>query len=168
MPFERSGLGVDLYPYTNGLEEVSRQERRENDCVMAIRLLLKGSDGLFLGGVYSFLLHRKEIEKFATELQTEFDEAYSNSLYKEDKYLFVGVSPLGYKGCNYWYLDLTKTTKAGEYVWVRMGRHNTEQIVYVDSVRFFDDDSAPYDPAHVKQVLRKATSSEIAKLELKK
>jgi hypothetical protein len=164
MNFERSGLAVDLYPYTHNGLEVSRQLRRENDCVMAIRLLLRSNSGGFLGGVYSFLLHRKEIEKFVEVLQKEFDVAYGSMQREQGKYLFVGVSPLGFKGCNYWYFDPTKSVKANEYVWVRMGRHNTEQIVYVDSVKFFDDDTAPYDPAKVKQVLRKATKEEIAKL----
>jgi hypothetical protein len=45
-----------------------------------------------------------------------------------------------------------------------MGRHNTEQIVHVDSVKYFSDDDAPFPPARVKQVLRKATPKEIKKL----
>ena len=129
---------------------------------MVIRLLLKSKDGkTFFGSVHSFLFHKKEIEFFAQKLREEFDENYAQRLHGTGKHLFVGVSPQGYKGCNYWYLDPSDSTLAGDYVWVRMGRHNTEQVVYVDSVKRFDDDSAPYDPATVKQVLRKATNKEI-------
>ena len=160
--FERSGLAVDFYPYTKEGMEATRYERRANDCVMAVRLLMHASNKKnLLGGVYTFLFHRKEIETFANALRAEFDEAFIKQSKGKGEYLFVGVSPLGYKGCNYWYLDPTKSTKPGDYVWVKMGRHNTEQIVYVDSVRSFTIDSAPYDPKSVKQVLRKATAEEI-------
>lgn len=160
--FEKAGIAVDLYPYTKDGEEVSREERRQNDCVMALRLLMLSSDKKSrLGGVYSLLFHRKEMEKFAVELREEFYAAFGKLVHGRGKYLFVGVSPLGYKGCNYWYLAPTKKVKAGEYVWVKMGRHNTEQIVYVDAVRRFDDDTAPYDPTSIKRVLRKATEEEI-------
>ena len=67
----------------------------------------------------------------------------------------------GYKGCNYWYLDPSKKVKAGDYVWARMGKHNTEQIVYVDSVRYCTEDTAPYDPLRVRKILRKATIEEL-------
>lgn len=162
--FEKAGIAVDLYPYTDDGKAVERAERREKDCVMIMRLLLKSSDGKeFLGGVHSFLFHRKEIENFASQLREEFDQYYAQRGHGTGKYLFVGVSPQGYKGCNYWYLDPSESTRAGDYVWVRMGRHNTEQVVYVDSVRRFDGESAPYDPSAVKQVLRKATDKEIKK-----
>lgn len=162
LSFENAGLAVDLYPYTDNGKAVERAERREKDCVMILRLLLKSADGKgFLGGVYSLLFHRKELESFASELREEFDKYYAQRGHGTGKYLFVGVSPQGYNGCNYWYLDPTSSVVAGDYVWVRMGRHNTEQVVYVDSVRRFDDDTAPYEPAAVKQVLRKATKKEI-------
>lgn len=161
LSFEKAGIAIDLYPYTESGREVSRVERRDNDCVMAFRLLMRSSKEQFLGGVYSFLLHREDIETFATELRKELDAAYAEYDSGNGKYLFAGVSPQGYKGCNYWYLDKSGTVKAGDYVWVKMGRHNLEQIVYVDSVRYCDDDTAPYDPTKVKQVLRKATEEEI-------
>lgn len=162
LSFEKAGIAVDLYPYTENGNEASREARRRNDCVMAIRLLMRSSDKKrFLGGVYSLLLHRKEIEELAVALRKEFNNAYAKLGHGKGKYLFVGVSPGGYRGCNYWYLDKSGTIKEGDYVWVRMGRHNTEQIVYVDSVKYFSEDTAPYDPEKVKQVLRKATEEEL-------
>ncbi len=163
VPFEKKGIAVDLYAYTKDGEEVSREERRQNDCVMAVRLLLRSKEQeKYLGGVYSFLLHREEIEVFADELRKEFDEAFAALSAKRGQFLFVGVSPKGYRGCNYWYLDKSGTVKAGDYVWVRMGRHNTQQIVYVDSVRWCTEDSAPYSPSSVKQILKIATEEELA------
>ena len=88
---------------------------------------------------------------------------FAQLIHGSGKHVFVGVSPRGYTGCNYWYLDPSDSIVAGDYVWVRMGRHNTEQVVYVDSVRRFDEQTAPYDPSAVKQVLRKATEKEIKK-----
>ena len=158
--FEKAGFAVDLYPHTENGEEVSREKRRQNDCVMAIRLLMRSKEKGFLGGVYTLLLHRKEIEEFACALREEFDAVFDARKPKKGKYLFVGVSPKGYKGCNYWYLDPTKSVGAGDYVWVCMGRHNLKQIVYVDSVHWCSDDTAPYDPETVKRVLKKATDSE--------
>ena len=166
LSFEKAKFAVDIYPYENG-RETTRTERRENDCVMTIRLLMRSSkDQKYLGGVYSLLLHRKEIESFAVELQREFDQELAKYCKGKGKYLFAGVSPLGYNGCNYWYLDPRGETKAGDYVWVRMGRHNTEQIVHVDSVKYFGEEDAPFPPERVKQVLRKATPKEIKKLKL--
>lgn len=166
LSFEKAGLAVDLYPHMENGVEVSRENRRKEDCVMAIRLLMRSADKKrFLGGVYTFLMHREEIGRFAVALREEFDKAISRCVSGRGKYLFVGVSPRGYKGCNYWYLDSTQTVLAGDHVWVRMGRHNTEQVVYVDSVKYFDEDTAPYSPARVKQVLRKATKKEIEEYE---
>lgn len=163
--FERAGLAVDLYPYTKDGEEASRTERRQNDCVMAVRLMMRSAKKeKFVDGVYSILLHRKDVEKFASELKEEFDEIFGKLVHGTGEYLFVGVSPKGYHGCNYWYLDPTKSVKAGDCVWVKMGRHNTEQTVYVDSVRYFDENSAPFDPATVKRVLRMATEQEKAEI----
>ena len=161
--FERAGLAVDLYPYTENGMEVSRAERREHDCVAVVRILMRDrKEKSFLGGVYSVMLHREELAALAEQLRAEFERAFAHVGESKGKYLFVGVSPKGYRGCCYWYLDPTGTTVAGDYVWVRMGRHNTEQIVYVDAVRRCTDDTAPYDPARVKQVLRKATKDELA------
>lgn len=165
-PFENAGFAIDLYPYTEeGVAEVSRQKRRENDCVMAVRLLMKsGQAKTFLGGVYTLLFHRKDIATFAKALREEFDGVYGEMLYGKGKYLFAGVSPLGYNGCNYWYYEPTDTVEKGDYVWVKMGRHQTEQIVYVDSVRRFTEDTAPFNPERVKRVLRKATPEEIKEI----
>lgn len=162
LSFEKAGFAVDLYPYTIEGKEATREERRENDCVMAIRLLMRSADKKrFLGGVYSLLLHREEIEKFSATLREEFDKIFFQRVHGRGKHHFVGVSPKGFTGCNYWYLDKSGTVSPGEYVWVRMGRHDVEQIVYVDDVRRFNDDTAPYDPTRIKQVLRKATKEEL-------
>lgn len=161
---ENAGIAFDLYPYTENGNAVDRALRRERDCVLAIRLLMRSKTQGFLGGVYSVLLHRKEIEKFAGELREEFDSAYSKFFKTDGKYCLAGVSPFGYKGCNYWYLDRTGTVKAGEYVIARMGRHNTEQALYVDSVRFFDDETLPIDLTKTREILRKPTKEELLKL----
>ncbi len=162
--FERAGIAFDLYPDEEGKPIVSREERRDKDCVAAVRLLMRSKDGKrFLGGVYTLLLHRKEIEKFVDELRIEYDEICAQRTPGMGEYAFVGVSPLGYRGCNYWYLDPTGKVKKGDFVWVRMGRRDTEQIVFVDSVRAFHLENAPYNPQRVKQVLRKATRAEIKK-----
>ena len=47
---------------------------------------------------------------------------------------------------------------------MRMGRHNLEQIVYVDSVRRFTQDTLPYDIENMRKILRKATEEELAVL----
>ncbi len=164
LTFEKAGLAVDFYPPTKEGNELSREERRNGDCVMALRLLMQDGKQGFLGGVYTLLFHRKDIETFASALQKEFDEIFGELVHGMGEYTFVGVSPLGYKGCCYWYLDKKGDVKEGDYVWVRMGRHKTEQIVYVDRVRRFNNDTAPYDPVTVKRVLRKATKAEIGKL----
>ena len=91
LSFEKAGLAIDLYPYTKDGEEVSREERRQNDCVMMVRLLLRSSDKKqFLDGVYSLLLHREEIEKFAADLRKEFDSIFGELVHGMGKYLFVG------------------------------------------------------------------------------
>ena len=166
LSFEKADVAVDFYPYTKNGERVSRETRRRENCVMAIRLLMYSSEkSSYLGGVYSLLLRRENIEIFATELQREFEAIYSKNLEhkEEEKYLFAGVSPKGFKGCNYWYFAPENNVRAGDYVWVRMGRHNTEQIVYVDSVKYFDEQSVPRNPRIAKRVLRKATKEEIDK-----
>lgn len=160
--FETAGLAVDLYPYTENGEEVSREERRKHDCIMAIRLLFRSKKN-FLGGVYSFLLHREEIERFAAALREEFYKEFSRFEKKRGEYLFVGVSPQGYKGCNYWYLDVSKTTLVGDYVWVHMGRHNTKQIVYVDHVRYCNEETAPCNPSSMRTIVKKASDEEVVK-----
>lgn len=159
--FEKAGLMVDLCPHTVDGKKVSREERRQEDCLMLLRFLMRSTDNKrFLDGVHTLVLHRKEIEIFVDELRSSFDKIFARHVHGRGKYQFVGVSPLGYHGCNYWYLDVKKEVNAGDYIWVTMGKHNREQIVYVDSVRRCNDDTAPYDPLFVKQVLRKATEEE--------
>ena len=160
LSFEEAGLAIDLYAPTQNGEEVTREERRKGDCVMAIRMLMRSKKGAFLGGVYSLLFHREEIALFAKSLRTEYDKIFVKRVHGMGKHLFVGVSPLGFTGCNYWYYDPSGEAKAGDYVWVEMGSHNTKQIVYVDSVRWFEEDTAPYDVDTVKQVLCDATKEE--------
>ena len=164
--FQKAGLAVDFYPYVKeDGTEATREERREHECCMVIRFLMRAkATHRFLGGVHSMILHREDIKVFATALKTEFDEIFSEINIGKGKYLFVGVSPWGYKGCNYWYYDPTGETKAGDSVWVRMGKHDLEQIVHVDGVRYFHENTAPYDPATVKRILRKATEAEVAQL----
>ncbi len=164
LSFERAGLAVDLYPYTENGRAVSRTLRRENDCRMAVRFLMRESKKkAFLDGVYTLLLHRKEIELLVNGLEEELAKNGVQRVPGRGKYRFVGVSPLGYKGCNYLYFDEKSEGEVGGYVWVRMGRHDTLQIVYVDSVRNYNDEDVPYDPQTVKRVLRKATAEEIEK-----
>lgn len=165
LTFERAGFSVDLIPYEKAGGEATREEKRQNDCMMIVRLLMRSANKhSYLGGVYSVILHRNEIRAFADEMRSEFDEIYGKLVHGSGKYAFVGVSPLGFSGCNYWYLDESKTVKAGDYVWVRMGRRNTEQIVLVDSVRNFSDTNAPFEPSSVKRVLRIATDEELHKI----
>lgn len=162
--FEGAGFSVDFF-VSEDVEKKTRQQRREEDCIMAVRLLMRSKDkSSYMGGVYTLLLHRAEIEKFSKELYAEFEEKFIKYVHGRGKFAFAGVSPLGAEGCNYWYLDDSRSVKKGDYVWVKMGRHNTEQIVRVDSVRLFTDITAPYNPASVKRVLRIATEEEILAL----
>ncbi len=163
--FEKAGMIADLCPHTVDGKEVSREERRQNDCLMLLRFLMRSVDNKrFLDGVYTLVMHRKEIEKFADDLRREYDEIFARFVPGRGKYQFVGVSPLGYHGCNYWYLDANAEIKKGDHVWVTMGKRQREQIVRVDSVRRCNDDTAPYDPKRVSRILRKATEEEIGKL----
>lgn len=159
--FERANFSVDLIPFAPENTEITRESLRANECIMAFRLLMISSNQKnTLGGVYSLLLHRKEIETFAKGVQAEFDAVFKKYMKGKGQYCFVGVSPLGFAGCNYWYLDETKTVKEGEYVWAKMGRRKIEQVVYVDSVRKANQDDAPYPLAEVKKIIRKATQEE--------
>ena len=160
-----SGFTFELYPYEEGNVEITREKRRQNDCAANLQFLLKSSDGKkFLGGVYAFNLHRKDVKTLADGLREELERAYQGRENKRGRYLFIGVSPKGYKGCNYWYLDKTKRTKKGDYVWVKMGRHNLEQIVYVDSVRYCTDET-PYPLDKAKIMIRSTTLEERAQAE---
>ncbi len=157
------GIAVDLYaPMQNG-RPLSRDERQESDCVAAIRLLMRSTDkSKFLDGVYTLLLHRRQIEVLVEGLRSEYNEYYAPLTIGKGQYRFVGVSPRGYKGCNYLYYDESGEMNVGDYAWVRMGRRQIEQVVYVDSVRTYSAEDAPYDPQTVKKILRKATKEEIA------
>ncbi len=168
--FENAGLAIDLYPYQNKDGKASRVERRENDSVMAMRILMRSSDKrTFLGGVYTLIFHKAELAAFAKGLRQEFYRAYSGLLKGSGELSFVGVSPLGCEGCSYWYLDESKAVKQGDYVWVCMGKHRLEQIVLVDQIRLFTEENAPYDPKRVKRILRLATAEEVenAKISLR-
>ncbi len=171
LSFEKAGVAVDLCMNVKQGRVLTREERRKEECTMLFRALLKASDKKnYLGGVYSFIFRKKELQEFSSALLSEFQSLYGAPDNDEGEFLFVGVSPKGYLGCNYWYLDTTNSIKSGDYVWVRMGRHNIEQVVYVDSVRYFTKENAPYPTESVKQILRKATEKEIkqAKKEWKK
>ncbi len=154
---DRAGLAFDLYP-----PKGSRKERREKDCVAAVRILMRSKDKKsFLNGVHTTLLHRKEIEAFVSALRQEFEKNYRHLVHGSGKYHFVGVSPRGMEGCNYLYLDESGQVESGDYVWVRMGRRQIEQVAYVDSVRAYTEEDAPYNPQTVKRILRIATRKEI-------
>ncbi len=156
------GLAVDLYAYTEKGKPVSRELRREKDCVAAFRILMRSKDkSVFLDGVHTLLLHREQIQTLVEGLLAEFNAEYAHLLVGEKEYSFVGVSPRGYKGCNYLYYDPAGSVHAGDYVWVRMGRRQIEQVAYVDSVRTYGAEEVPYNPQTVKRVLRKATQAEI-------
>ncbi len=162
LSFEQAGISVDLYPYAEEGKILSRELLREKDSVMALRLLMRSKDKKqFLGGVYTLLFHKEEIKEFVTKLRVEYAENCVRRVHGREKYRFVGVSPFGFVGCEYLYLDEIGDIQAGDYVWARMGRHNLEQIVYVDSVHYFNDKDVPYNPKTVKKVLRKATPEEI-------
>lgn len=167
LSFEQAGFAVDLYPYMLGEEEVVRAVRRENDCVTAFRLLMRSKKRQFLGGVYTVLLHREELEKFAADLEVEFENAFRRYGHGRGKFHFVGVSPMGYKGCRYWYFDESGKVEKGDHVWVRMGKHNTEQVVYVDCVRDCTSDSIPVPEHRVKDVIKMATEEEVKSWQMK-
>ncbi|MBQ9730029.1 MAG: hypothetical protein IJV80_04365 [Clostridia bacterium] len=162
LKFERAGIGVDLYPYQKEGEEVSREELRANDCLMSVSLAMRSKkENTYLGGVYAIILHRQEIKSFIYNLRREYEKAYEKVQSKRGKYLFVGLSPLGYEGCCYWYLDLAQKVRPGDYVWAEMGRHNKEQILFVDCVRYCNEDSAPHDPSTVRRVIDVAGEDEV-------
>lgn len=81
------------------------------------------------------------------------------------KWLYVGVSPYPYKGKGYWYIDEEGVTQPNTFVWVKMGRHNREQMAYVDCVRWCEDGQEPYPQERVKRVLRQTTAEEHEKAE---
>lgn len=81
------------------------------------------------------------------------------------QWLFVGVSPYPYRGKGYWYIDESGRTQPKTYVWARMGRHDREQIVYVDYVRWCSEEKAPYPPDKAKRIIRQTTDEEAERAE---
>ena len=84
---------------------------------------------------------------------------------EKKKWLFVGVSPYPYRGKGYWYVDESGITTPRTYVWARMGRHDREQIVYVDCVRWCEEENAPYPIDKAKRILRQTSQEEAEKAE---
>ena len=160
---ESGELAVSLISDNRLGERLSREQLRERDCMMLVNVRLYAQErGGYYGGVYTIEFHREQIEEFVRGLRKEYDAVYAPKKRKHGKYLFAGVSPLGYEGCRYWYFDPDKKVRAGDYVWAEMGRHKRDQICYVDCVEYFDEDSAPYDPDSVSQILGIATDEEVA------
>ena len=84
---------------------------------------------------------------------------------QKKKWLFVGVSPYPYRGKGYWYVDESGVTAPRTYVWARMGRHDREQIVYVDCVRWCEEGDVPYPAEKAKRILRQTTKEEAERAE---
>ncbi len=103
----------------------------------------------------------REAGELSLALRSQLERSGVRDESGEEKYRFVGVSPRGNRGCYYWYLDPTFSVCEGDYVWVKMGRHNTEQVVYVDGIRRCGEENVPYPVQRAKHVLRKATEREI-------
>ncbi len=160
MPFEDAGFAIDLYPHAEGNAVLSRELLRKQDCIAVFRILMRSAKKKFLGGVYSVMLHREQLKKFADALRVEFDEIFTHHVHGSGKLHFIAVSPLGYTGCKYWYFDETGKVKAGDYVWVCMGRHNKEQIVYVDCVKRCNLNNLPCPEKQVKDMIKIATEEE--------
>ena len=163
------------------------EERELATCQMQFEIFTRNKDtGLWNATSVVVRLARVEIEKLLDGLLQEYIVAFGKPQEKdkfsyfhnketeeqpliaetgtaqsdEGAYLYVGVSPRGSVGCNYWYVDEEKRTQANTYVWVTMGRRNTEQIVYVDSVRYCNASDAPYPINKTKRVLRQTTQEE--------
>lgn len=146
-----------------GVTELTRTYLRSRDCKLMFNMLFySNKEKNTIGGVYSVIIPRNALKLFAETLQTELRPYTDEQNKRRGKYMFVGVSPQGYKGCNYWYLDPEKKTKPNTFVWVKMGRGNALQLVYVDNVRRFDEVSAPYDVTLVKRIVGQATQEDIA------
>lgn len=142
--------------------ELTREYLRSRNSTLAFNLLFYSErERNTLGGVYSFLIPKTALRLFADSIKTEL-QPYADVISKRrGKYMFVGVTPQGYKGCNYWYLDPEKKTEPNTFVWVKMGRAQTLQLVYVDNVRYFNDEDAPYSVDAVKRIERQATPADI-------
>jgi hypothetical protein len=98
-------------------------------------------------------------------LNSNLSKRRGSNFAMENKWLFVGVSPYPYRGKSYWYIDENGVTAPRTYVWARMGRHDREQIVYVDHVRWCDANNAPYPPDKAQRILRQTTKDEAEKAE---
>lgn len=138
----------------------SREFLRAQPFKMDMRLVLSSKREQF--GEFAFSVDKEQLKVFAYQLNEELSP-YLRALSKcHGKYMFVGVSPQGYKGCNYWYFDPEKKTQPNTFVWVKMGRNETLQLVYVDSVRRFNEYSAPCSIDTKKRVLKQANEEDIA------
>ncbi|MBR2023692.1 MAG: hypothetical protein IJ996_04160 [Clostridia bacterium] len=159
---EGAHMSVAIDPGIKNAENCSRELLRAADYTVTISMVMysQNAEKLMDGG-YTLVLNREDIIAFASGLRADLAE-YENSLSKRHgKYLFVGVSPQGYKGCMYWYFDPTNKTKPNTFVWVRMGNHKTLQLVYVDSVRRYNDYNTPCDVNGPKRVLKQATAEDV-------
>ena len=153
---------VDFNPdIESGVTELTRTYLRSRNCKAVFSVLFySATEKNTLGGVYTIIIPKNALKLFVSALQEEY-MPYAEELSKrKGKYMLVGVSPQGYKGCNYWYLDEHKKTKPKTFVWVKMGRGNTLQLVYVDSVRCYNEDEAPYDISLLKRVEKQATKED--------
>ncbi len=145
-----------------GVEDPTREYLRSRDCKLVWNMLFHSAkEKNTLGGVYVLMIAREALSPFVKALEAELEPYTKECAKRKGKYLFVAVSPQGYKGCHYWYLDPKKKTKAGTFVWVKMGRRKILQLVYVDEVRYFNEENAPCDWSKVKQVERQATQEDI-------
>ncbi|MBE7068218.1 MAG: hypothetical protein E7381_02845 [Clostridiales bacterium] len=186
LTWKKLGLRIVFVP--NAEIGLMRPEEREHaTCQMQFEIFTRNKDtGLWNATSVVVRLARVEIEKLLDGLLQEYTVAvgkpqekdkfsYFHNKETEEQpliaetgtaqsddgaYLYVGVSPRGCVGCNYWYVDEEKRTQANTYVWVTMGRRNTEQIVYVDSVRYCNANDAPYPINKTKRVLRQTTQEE--------
>ena len=159
---EGAYMSIAIDPGVENAEHCSREQLRSADYTVTISMVMHSPKAeTSMGGAYTIVLHREDIIAFANGLQEDLAE-YEVALSKRHgKYLFVGVSPQGYKGCNYWYFDPTNKTELHTFVWVKMGNHKTLQLVYVDSVRRYNGYNTPCDPNGPKRVLKQATEEEI-------
>ena len=131
-------------------------------------IVVQGTIVDFSFGNNGFAAFKVENERGTTDLTLDeisslqtLDENASSDETNDPLYCFVGVSPLGRRGRNYWYIDDEQRTLPNTYVWVRMGRRNEEQLVYVDSVQYCTAANAPFAIEKTKRILRQATEEEI-------
>ena len=132
-------------------------------------IMIQGRIVGFSVGNHNFVSLSVETDKGLKEITIDEISKFSGPNEKNDEiwlekseelYCFVGVSPRGCYGCNYWYIDEKKQSEPDTYVWVCMGNKNKEQIVYVDSVQYCTAGNAPYDVNKAKRILRQAQKEE--------